>query len=330
MGFDAIQNTFSMSSGQEVAYKLRPTHSHFLPGDIMVVGAQHVTSGTVSPWPTTVRIAGPDPNTGSSGNTNNLDVLANVQFSRTSFSDPLPISLGTGLPPDDAFKVMSEQIFYDAESTRIDFFDLDTTKEYWFIFSNIYVPASVGRFSIGRKSVVDTGTYLSNLNTGSGFSSVNRSGTTWAVPPTASENIWCIFLPRRRSISFTMWDPKAVQTISTGLTSGLYVDSVFTDLSSQVKTKESMYRHLAGQLYETARPRTTYNFSTVTAPNIPPFPGDPIVISDNILGFSTSGSQVVLTTCGDMSYQWGNLGSGSYDAPTKLSINAIGIHPRYN
>jgi hypothetical protein len=90
-----------------------------------------------------------------------------------------------------------------------------------------------------------------------------------------------------------------------------------------------MYRHLAGQLYETARPRTTYNFSTVTAPNIPPFPGDPIVISDSILGLSTSGNQVALTTCGDMSYQWGNMGTGSYDAPTKLSINAIAVHPRY-
>jgi hypothetical protein len=116
-----------------------------------------------------------------------------------------------------------------------------------------------------------------------------------------------------------MWDPKAVQSVSTGLTSGLYVDSVLTDLSSQVKTKESMYRHLAGQLYETARPRTTYSFSTVTAPNI----------SDSILGLSTSGNQVALTTCGDMSYQWGNMGTGSYDAPTKLSINAIAVHPRY-
>ena len=126
-----------------------------------------------------------------------------------------------------------------------------------------------------------------------------------------------------------MWDHKAVQAISSGLTGGQYIESMLSDTSLQITTKESMYRHLSNQLYNMARPRTVYNFPRVLAPNIPPFPGDPIVISDTILGLSTSGSQVVFTTCGDMTYQWGNMGSGDYEAPTELNIQAIGVHSRY-
>jgi len=126
-----------------------------------------------------------------------------------------------------------------------------------------------------------------------------------------------------------MWDPKAVQSVQSGLTAGLYVDSMVSDAALQIKTNESMYRHVAGQLYETARPRTMYNFPRVTAPNIPIVPGDPIVISDKILGLSAPGSQVMLTVCGDMTYQWGAAGRGDYEAPTNLSINALGVHPRY-
>jgi hypothetical protein len=97
-----------------------------------------------------------------------------------------------------------------------------------------------------------------------------------------------------------------------------------TESAIEITIRDSMVRYMAGQLYDKSRPTTTYSFPSVMAPNIPPFPGDPIVISDSILGFSTSGQQVVLTTCGDMSYQWGD-----YQAPTILSIQATGVHPRY-
>ena len=126
-----------------------------------------------------------------------------------------------------------------------------------------------------------------------------------------------------------MWDPKAVQSVQNGLTAGLYVDSMVSDAALQIKTNESMYRHVAGQLYETARARTMYNFPRVTAPNIPIVPGDPIVISDKILGLSAPGSQVMFTVCGDMTYSWGELDRGGHEAPTNLSINALGVHPRY-
>jgi hypothetical protein len=60
--------------------------------------------------------------------------------------------------------------------------------------------------------------------------------------------------------------------------------------------------------------------ATVTAPNVPVLPGDPIMISDSVMGFSTAGQQVMMTTCGDMTYSWQ---IGDYQAPTILSIQPI-------
>ena len=110
---------------------------------------------------------------------------------------------------------------------------------------------------------------------------------------------------------------------------GQAIEAMITETAVQITTRDSMVRHLASQLYTKARPTTSYNFPSVLAPNIPPFPGDPIIINDSVLGLSTSGNQIALTTCGDMSYQWGNMDTGSYEAPTNLSINAITTHPRY-
>jgi hypothetical protein len=136
-------------------------------------------------------------------------------------------------------------------------------------------------------------------------------------------------MPRRRSIEFRLWDTKAAQAIQSGITAGHFISSTLSDLSPLVKTNEAMYRHMAQQIYNMARPRTTYNFPTVTAPNIPIFPGDPIIISDSVLGLSTTGNPITQTICGDMTYTWGAMDRGDYEAPTILSINAVGVHPRY-
>jgi hypothetical protein len=104
---------------------------------------------------------------------------------------------------------------------------------------------------------------------------------------------------------------------------------MITESAVEIKDRDSLGKYMINQLYNKARPTTIYNFPSVMAPNIPPFPGDPIVISDTILGLSTSGNQVVFAECGDMSYQWGDMDRGGYQAPTILSIQASATHPRY-
>ena len=156
-----------------------------------------------------------------------------------------------------------------------------------------------------------------------------NGGSSWV--PAAAGNLFlpCFGIGRYRSTPYTMWDPKAMNSVQSGISGGQPIESIITETAVQITTRDSMVRHLAVQLYAKSRPRTSYSFPSVLAPNIPPFPGDPIIINDSVLGLSTTGKQIALTTCGDMTYQWGNMGSGSYEAPTKLNIQAIAVSPRY-
>jgi hypothetical protein len=307
-------------ANQEVGFKFRPTHSHFLPGDIFVSGRIIASSSTMEPIVTRYRIikdtGGPGPN---SIPLNANGVVVNIDFSIDAFNTATQASVYD----DPNWKMSNDQVFYNTSNIRIDSFDLDMTQDYWFLLSNDNAGTPTPRSQI--QLIQGTGAYEcfdpSTLST-------NINGGVFASPHSLGASPFMI-MPRRRSHSFFMYDPKAMQAVSSGLTAGLATDTLLTDAPTQVTSFDSMYRYIQQQTYNLARPRTVYNFPKVSAPNIPPFPGDPIIISDSILGFSTSGNQVVVTTCGDMTYSWGNVGSGSYEAPTNLSINAIGIHARY-
>jgi hypothetical protein len=309
------------NSDNEFARKFRPQHSHFLPGDISVCCSSTVDEDVykIPTWRFRVckNESGTNIPMGAGG------VVANVDFQGDQFVNSFR---------SDVFVTdldwRNEQTFYDPSGIRIESFDLSTSEDYWLILSD----DNALTFATGTKwlawatdaTFTDVGEMMI---TSKGASSNSSGGTGWGT--VGGGPVALLELPIRRSISFAMWDPKAVQAVQSGLTAGLYTDAVLSDLSSQVKTKDSMYRHLSGQLYNMVKPRTTYNFSSVTAPNIPPFPGDPIVISDTILGLSTSGKQVALTTCGDMTYQWGSMERGNYEAPTVLNIQAVAVHPKY-
>lgn len=318
LGYTSPNNFVFGTTTVEFAFRFRPTHSHFLPGDIMIVGSEMTTSGSVDPWVTRMRIVGP--NAIGSTTPNNLPVLVNIDFLKTNFASPVPINA------DEAgFTVLQEQIFYDGSNVKINSFDLDTTKDYWLIISNDNLPTNNQRFYWARKTT--TANNISSNNSGASLSTNATAGTTWTAIPT--DNHFCLSLPRRRSLAFKIWDPKGIQAVQSGLTFGMYVDSMLSDVSARITNRDSMYRHISNQLYNMVRPRTSYNFPRVLAPNIPPVPGDPIVISDSVLGLSTSGNQVTLTTCGDMTYTWGEMERGNYEAPTILNIQAIGVHSRY-
>ena len=315
LGFVSI-NSITVQNTNEYAVKFRPPHTRITSGDVYVVGSQWMNAvPDTLPVPILLRIC--KDNGGvpldASG------VLGNIIYFPTNFQDPLPVaySIETSTLINDGY-VRNNTI--DAPGD----FLVDTTRDYWLIFSNQNL-ASNYRFSVGRNmNAIVAPTMLTHT---SGLSTLYNGGSGWTA--VASPTLPCFAIGRYRSTPYTMMDPKAAHAVQSGFSGGTFSESVLTETAVQITTRDSMIRYMAGQLYNKARSTTTYNFPSVMAPNIPIFPGDPIIINDSILNFSTSGNRLVLTTCGDMTYQWGNMGTGGYEAPTNLSISATGVHPRY-
>jgi hypothetical protein len=133
-------------------------------------------------------------------------------------------------------------------------------------------------------------------------------------------------MPRRRSQAINCWDPKAFKKMTGATTRAGLIQTTLSSLPPYVRTKESMYKYMATQIYSMARPRYNFNMATVTAPNVPPLPGDPILIIDSqVPMFSNSGQFAFMTTLGDMTYSWGSLGGQgmTYQAPTILSVQPV-------
>jgi hypothetical protein len=323
-GFDGTSGWYFNTGVNCVGRKFKPTHTHYYPNDFFVGISEVCGPSSVGKKPFNALFAIVDD--GGSGTPNGKTPLLCIAYPANVLSES-----NNTLEPA---QVVNQGVFFNGgtgATLATQEIDLDTQKDYWFIMTPVNTQTTVGAAD-GKNILwwVDTDKSApvataptTAINRGGPISTV---GTGWSV---ATDNPPLLAMPRIRSHSFFMYDPKAMQAVSKGLTAGLATDTLLTDAPHQVTTFDSMYRYIQQQTYNLARPRTVYNFPKVSAPNIPPFPGDPIIISDSILGLSTSGNQVVLTTCGDMTYQWGNQGSGGYEAPTNLSINAIGIHARY-
>lgn len=318
--YDLYINNGALAASHEAAVKFRPTHSHFLPGDILIAGdATWRTDSTVNVIPTTVRFRICKDNGGVPLNAGG--VIANIDFPMST----IPNAVSGGFQSLNSSWI-SDQTFLDTSgSTRINSFELDTTRDYWLIMSDDFCGTTTN--APGFRWYANSDYHGTGMINSLNASSNSAGGSGWVSDGMAGNMTFA--MPTRRSHSFFMYDPKAMQAVSSGLTGGLATNTLLTDAPHQVTTFDSMYRFMSQQTYNLAKPRTVYNFPTVTAPNIPPFPGDPIIINDAILNLSTVGNQVAIGTCGDMTYQWGNQGSGSYEAPTRLSINAIAVHPRY-
>ena len=309
-------NVFTCTTGVEFAVKFRPTHTRITAGDVYVVGAQWTTSSLFPQEP--ILYICKDSGTGVPLNTNG--VVGAIGYFRSNFGYPLETTYTTGLT-----KLINDSWIYNSSIGAPEDIYVDTTRDYWIIFAKM---AGTGvQFSVGKNTYA---TLSPNIMTHtSNFADIANGGSSWVAAAAGNNYLPCIGIDRYRATPYTMWDPKAARSIVSGYSSGKFSEYMATETAIQITTRDSMIRHLASQLYTKTKPTTSYNFPSVLAPNIPPFPGDPIIISDDILGLSTSGNQIALTTCGDMSYQWGNMGSGSYEAPTVLSIQATGSHPRY-
>jgi len=316
LGFLAT-NSITVSSTTEYAVKFKPSHTRFTPGDVYVVGSQW-SNGVANVLPIAIYLKICTDNAGVP--TNAGGVIARVVLFPTNFQDPLP----TAYTIESTTLINDEYMYNNLATAGPRDFYLDTTKDYWIIFSNDGMTSN-HRFSIGRNDTITLPPVMMHHTTN--FSTLTAGGSSYVATP--SPRLPSFGIDRYRSTPYTIYDPKAAQNIQSGITGGQYIESMVTESAVEITARESLARYMIGQLYDKARPTTTYSFLLVTAPNIPIFPGDPIVISDSVLGFSTTGNQVLLTTCGDMSYQWGEMDRGGYTAPTNLSIQAITTSPRY-
>jgi hypothetical protein len=304
-------------SNQEMAQKFRPTHSHFLPGDIMVVAGQSTLTASLPPWPMRFRVCS------DSGGVplNAGGVIANIDYQGSEFESPVKNTVDV-----NTFVVASQQVFYNSANTRIDSFDLDTTKDYWLILSNDGITGSSSSNHWGANPLLP-GT---SLLTAGPFSTNSAGGSGW----TTSGGFLLIFaLPRRRSQAFECADPKGIAAVGSGLgtTGGNHITSTLSNIPSSITTKPAIQKYLVNQEYFMARPQVSWSTFRVSVPNLPILPNDPLLIVDSTLLFSTTGRQAVTATTGSMSYEFGSRGGtgNSIQGSLYLNLQPVGFSNHY-
>jgi len=304
---------------QECAVKFRPTNSHFLPGDIIVVGGENASAGSTTPWITRFRVC----KDGGGVPLNVGGIVANIDFQPEQFQSPVPSA-----PTDESLIFMNEQIFFNPSNVRIDSFDLDTTLDYWLIASNDNLAAShqfnwAGVGKVGAITMFTTTTLSTNSAGGSG----------WALGGGGANILLIYGMPRRRSQAFEVADHKGISAVGSGLatTGGNHITSTLSNIPSSVTTIPAIQKYLVNQEYFMARPQVSWSTFRVSVPNLPILPNDPLLIVDSTLLFSTTGSQAVTATTGAMSYEFGTRGGAgnSIQGSLYLNLQPVGFKTGY-
>ncbi|SRR5580765_9520 len=329
-GYNPTANYFYSTGANSAARKFRPTHSRCFSDDFFLGLSEVFGSTSIGKKPfNALFVIVDDAGTGTPAS---KTPLVGISYKADNFAASDTIN-------DGALVVNKGQFFNPANGALLSTqeINLDTNKDYWFIMTSGNSQSTVG--ATDEKNVLwwtDTTTTVTNgaataakavMNPGGPFTS---TGSPWTV--LSSSNPPLFKMPRTRSMSIIMHDPKAIKNLGSGLaTGGTPIEAHLPSFPSLIKTKAAGYTYVSNQLYYMAKPRANYSMPAVTAPNVPPMPGDPIIISDSVLDFSTPGHKVIFTRCGDYSLSWGNLdGSGlTYTAPTLLNINPVGNIPRY-
>jgi hypothetical protein len=297
----------------EYATKFRPTHSHWLPGDLYIV-AYYFNNNAATPVQapkTRFRIC-----TDTGGVPTNVGgVVANIEFNIDAFG-----SMNETLGVNSTVTISNVQQFFNPSNTTIQSFDLDTTKDYWLILSDDNMLSNRVTFWKTNDALAPLNIKVHTAN----MSSNTAGGSTWV---NQLQNMPMYGMPRLRSQAFSCGDPKAVNTFSTPLT----IESTLTNIPSSIKTKEAIQKYMINQMYYMARPQPTYSTFRVSCPNIPILPNDPLMIVDSTLNFSTSGNQAVVATTGAMSYEFGQRGGtgNSISSSLYLNITPVGFATHY-
>lgn len=326
-GYNASSTNFYTTGNNCIARKFRPTHGHFFSNDFYLVLSQVFgsTSGGRKPYNPIFCIVD-DAGTGTPAN---KVPLVEVSFWPSSFSS-------SGINADGG-TVVNEAAFADPLTGNIlasQDIILDTSKDYWFIMTAINSQSTPG--NTAEKNTLWWTDTSKNCTIATGSKTVmpigsppSNTGSPWTV---TTGNAPLFAMPRIRAVPYDAWDPKAINAIGSGLpTGGTSIETTLANIPSIIKTKEGMYKYMVQQLNYMAFPRDNFSMGMVTAPNIPPVPGDMIVITDTKLRYSTVGNPVVMSKIGDMNYSFGSFdGQGmTYEAPTKLSMNPVTTVQRY-
>lgn len=330
-GYNPNGNNFYNTGINCIARKFRPTHAHCYPSDFYL-GLTEVFGNTSigkKPFPALFAIVSASGGISPSGQAPIVCISflasSGFQSSGTQYDGAVIVNKGTFFDGSTGNNLAVQEIY------------LDTQKDYWMVMTPVNTQGILS--DADQKNVLwwyDTNSNITDGVATAPVTAINRGGpistvgTGWTIASVANPPLMA--MPRIRSQSIVMHDPKAIKNLGSGLsTGGTPIEAHLPAFPSIIKTREAGYSYAVNQLYYMAKPRANYSIPQVTAPNICPLPGDPIVISDTVLGFSTVGNKVIFTRCGDMSLSWGSLdGSGfTYEAPTKLNINPVGNIPRY-
>jgi len=326
-GFNPTSSFYYNTGVNCVALKFTPTHAHCYANDFFVGISEYCGSSAVGQKPFNALFALVAD--GGSGTPNGKTPIVCLSYPANSLSQS-----NNTLEPA---QVVNEGIFFDGSTGAMlasQEISLDTTKDYWIVMTSVNTTTTLVGAADAKQILwwYDTSKTAPNAVATASATAINRGGpistvgTGWTVQANANPPLFK--MPIQRSISFNMWDPKGMRAIAPGVGTGagLRIDTVFTDMAANIRNKESVYPYLSQKLYDSVLPRMPIGMPIVTAPNVPIFPGDPIIISDKILGLSSAGGQFQITRCGDMTYNWE---IGRYEAPTLLSINPIGLPSGY-
>ncbi len=312
----AVFNNYRDTNTGETASRFRPTHGRFLPGDFYLAIIETFGTAAAEPIPFVARFRVCADNAGVPLNA--AGIIANIDF------DPSQFQRQPTADPTTKSGIANTSVFFNPAGTQINSFNLDTRKDYWLICSSANTVPLGSNLDKAVRWESGTKTSRTVMTAARGTSTDTAGGSGWIS--SGLNMAW--EMPLVRSQPFECSDPKAIAAIGSGLSpsGGSVIESTLTNMPATIRTRDAMYRYLVNQLYYMARPRANWNMATVTAPNVPIMPGDPIMISDSVMGFSTAGTQAVMTTCGDMTYSWQ---IGDYQAPTILSIQPVSIPTRY-
>jgi len=306
----------------EMAQKFKPPHSHFLSGDVWCGLSQRADDGIARSE--VFRIAGPD----TANTPAQLNVIANLIFQKPGLSWP------TGTLFSD-LSISNDYVMLDSTGASIDSFDLDTTKFYWLI--NAQVNYHIGTFPIyyarsTRRTSLTGATKWETPNAGESTNAVSSGALNGWAASGDTHPLW-FSMPRRRSLSIVMWDPKAMNNYGYGVptTGGFPVDSLLPAAPSFIKTKDQWYKWMQFQFYDMVKPRSNFSLPKVSAPNIPILPGDILILNDSVLGWSGPGNEPIICRQGDIKYQWSEFDGGGKrnQSESVLTLNPVGLPARY-
>jgi hypothetical protein len=155
-----------------------------------------------------------------------------------------------------------------------------------------------------------------------GTSSDSDGGAGWTA---TTGKLMVMTTERFKAEPFGIFDQKAIDE-------RILIESVAQSFPQQITSKLAANKYLVGLMQYAARPRSVFQFPSVTVPDRPVFPGDIAYIVDSRFNFFTSRNPVVTGTITDLQYSFGVKGAGSSPQSrgmTSVALNVVAYNQLY-